>query len=307
MTRTNTFGGLTLQSLEARENPSGNVTATLIGGQLKIDGDDLGNDIRIVQNATSVTVTGRNGTTVNGFTSVRFGATSLEKAEIKMNGGNDILAIARLVTSGDQVIELGDGNDRTNLTGDVTGTLVAIIGGAGDDTVNGTNLTSGGDMSFQLEDGVGRVNLKTATLLKNLTISTKDAADVISATGLSVGEDLLIETAVGNDRVTLDGVDVGRGFGLSTDLGADTVGLTAFTAANADLHTGTGADAVTLGGVGVTENFTLATDSGNDRVNAQVSAGKDLVLDGGGDFDTLTDLGSFGIEKTEVIEFEVIQ
>ena len=51
----------------------------------------------------------------------------------------------------------------------------------------------------------------------------------------------------------------------------------------------------------------LVSDSGNDRVTAQVSAGKDLVLNGGGDFDTLTDLGSIGFEKTEVIEFEVIQ
>lgn len=200
MTRKNTFGGLNLQTLEARKNPSGNVVASLIGGQLKIEGDDFGNDVRIAQNATGVTVTGRNGTLVNGVASVRFAATNLQQAEIKMNGGND----------------------RINLTG----TLVAVIGGQGEDTVNGTNLTSAGDMNFQLEDGIGRVNLNTANLLKNLTTSTKDAADVISATGRTVGEDCTIETALGNDRVTLSNTSVGRGFSLSTDLGADTVSLT---------------------------------------------------------------------------------
>ncbi|MCU0705692.1 MAG: hypothetical protein MUF18_17115 [Fimbriiglobus sp.] len=268
-TRT-TFGGLNLQTLEARENPSGNVTATLIGGQLKIEGDDFANDIRVSQTSTAVTVAGRNGTLVNGVASVRFAAANLQQAEIKMNGGNDVVAIARLVTGGDQVIELGDGNDRINLNGDVTGTLVAVIGGQGDDTVTGTNLTSGGDMNFQLEDGVGRVTLNTATLLKSLTISTKDGADVISATGLSVGEDFAIETALGNDRVSLSGVSVGRGFTLNTDLGVDVVSMANFSAANADIQTGDGNDTVTLSGVNILENITVNTDAGNDTVTAHL-------------------------------------
>ena len=121
------------------------MTASLIGGQLKIEGDAFGNDIRIAQSATAVTITGRNGTLVDGA------ASSLRLAEIKMNAGNDVVAIARLRTAGDQVIELGDGNDRVNLTGDVTGTLVAVVGGQGTDTVAGNNLTSGGDMSFHLD------------------------------------------------------------------------------------------------------------------------------------------------------------
>ena len=63
---------LGLEQLERREVLAGNVAASLRGGDLFLNGDNLANDISITRiGPNSVTIAG-NGTTVNGQAAVTF-------------------------------------------------------------------------------------------------------------------------------------------------------------------------------------------------------------------------------------------
>ncbi len=70
------------------------VGAVTPGGDLNINGDSGNNDIIVTQNADgTITVTGQNGTTVNGQASVTTGQRVTGKVKIKTRGGDDDVTV----------------------------------------------------------------------------------------------------------------------------------------------------------------------------------------------------------------------
>src|SRR5262245_39221837 len=250
---------LGVEPLEGRLTPAGNVTASLVGGQLTVVGDDAANDIRVIQSGSTLTITGQVGTTVNGSASATFSADSLSKAEFTMRGGDDHVFLIALRASNDVVIEMADGDDIVEVSNVRTGNNLTVKGGQGDDLFGVANTTVGGDLNAELDEGEATLFLTRMNIAKNLSVITKDQDDLISIDGaITVGEDLTIETGKGDDIVTV-------------------------------------ADLVTAAPVSVGKSLSIDTDEGNDRVTlVDVVAGEDVNVSTGKGDDTvrLTDVNS---------------
>lgn len=132
---------LTLEALEGREVPAGNITATVTGGRLVLTGDDEANTVEILVTAFAVVLTPDNTTRINagaaGATAVLGTATALRAS---MGNGNDLVythfgedfSLPRGAT-----FDLGEGNDTLRLITDGKLSLgnLAVRGGDGDDLI----------------------------------------------------------------------------------------------------------------------------------------------------------------------------
>lgn len=286
-----------------------NVRALLEGSLLKVTGDNAGNSILISRNvAGDVTVTGRIGTKVNGLTSVRFPRLQLNAAEIRMEGGNDLVTLSGIQTGNDLYINLGAGADRLNTTATVTvGANLTIEGAEGADNIQLTNLTAVEDIYVD-----GGLDALTATLSgldagKSLTIVSDAARDIVSVSNSIVAEVLSIEAKAGNNSVGVYGV-VAFGAFVSADFGVDSVIMQDVLAAeDIGVFTGVGNDSVTLTNLDSGKSLTVSVDAGSDSVSGtNVSVAEDAVFEGGAGTDTMTDRGIFAGVKKEIKEFEIL-
>ncbi len=300
---------LLLTGLIAPLASANNVEALLEGSLLKVTGDNAANSILITQTATGdVTVAGRNGTRVNGLPSVRFPRLALNAAEIRMEGGNDIVTLNGVRTGNDLYINLGAGADRLNTTGPVTvGANLMIEGAEGADNIQLTNLTAVEDIYID-----GGLDALTVALVgldagKSLTVVSDAARDVISISDTVVADMLSIEPKSGNNSVTLDGILALLAM-VTTEAGTDTVTITDLaTIEDLGVFTGAGNDSVSLANVDSGKSIIVSVDLGADTVSgANVSAAQDAVFEGGAGTDTLNDMGISGTVKREFKEFEVI-
>ena len=111
------------------------VTTSLNGGTLTITGDGGADDIAIVGTpGGEITVTGRNGTTVNGSTVV---PGVLGDLLIDLGDGNNVINVDNVFLAGRLDLETGDGNDQVvfGATGVVTsGGICSVNTGAGNDS-----------------------------------------------------------------------------------------------------------------------------------------------------------------------------
>jgi hypothetical protein len=286
-----------------------NVQALLEGSLLKVIGDNASNSILLSRNAAGdVTVVGRNGTKVNGLSSVRFPRLQLNAAEIRMEGGNDQVTLSGIRTGNDLYINLGAGADLLNTSAAVTvGANLTIEGAAGADNIQLTNLTAVEDIYVD-----GGLDALTATLSrlnagKSLTIVSDAARDIVSVSNSIVAEVLSIEAKAGNNSVGVYGVAALAAF-VSTDLGADSVVMQdLMTAEDIGVFTGVGNDSVTLTNLDSAKSLTVSVDAGSDRVSGtNVSVAEDAVFEGGAGTDTITDLGIIAGVKKEIKEFEIL-
>jgi hypothetical protein len=142
------------EALEARDNPAGNVTAFLSGGQLIVIGDALDNAFSIQQNALrDIIIYGVNGTAINGLPAVYVGRGTLSGLFINSGLGNDLVEVLGVQTPGNVTVWTDFGNDGVHLNG-IAANTIGVTTGPGDDIVNefnlftniiGTNLGPGND------------------------------------------------------------------------------------------------------------------------------------------------------------------
>src|SRR5262245_43598107 len=110
-----TFRTLAVERLEERRLLAGNVTASVVNGNLVVSGDSASNDVVIAQTPSGIVVLGQPGTTINGgasFTAV--GVTG--DVRVTLGGGNDTLQAAVAVPR-DLTIDLGSGDDAVTFGG----------------------------------------------------------------------------------------------------------------------------------------------------------------------------------------------
>jgi hypothetical protein len=169
------------------------VTTSLSAGTLTITGDAAADDIAIVgtSNPGEFTVTGRNGTEVNGVA----------------NGSATIGGV-----SGDLVAILGDGHNAIRIDNVFTAGDISITTGTGDDrvTIGATNPVSpAGDLLITTGDGHDIVEEDTTiynTFVVGVNrIQTGDGSDSISLYGASAIGGIFINSGPRNDNVLVVG------------------------------------------------------------------------------------------------------
>jgi hypothetical protein len=300
---------LSLPLVGASNLLANNVVAAREGSLVTIFGDNANNLITISQNsAGDLSVIGRNGTTVNGLTSVRFRQINLNAMEVRMEGGDDVVTFTNVAIANDLYVNLGEGNDRvlTGATPTMVGASVAIEGGMGNEVVSLTNWMVGGDLSINGEGGVLNATLAGVSTGFNTTLIGDSAADIIRLSRCFTGEATWIESKEGADRVTVadhSGLDLF----VNTDVGNDTISLTNIEVQqDIGVFTGTQNDSVSMVNVISGKNLVVSLDSGNDSFYGQlVDVAFDAIFEWGVGTDTFTDRGiSAGIIK-EVKEFEI--
>jgi hypothetical protein len=200
---------LALQTLEGREVPAGNVTASLSGaGVLTLVGDNAGNAITLRVTGTSVTVTGNAGTTVNGQASVSAAAV-VRGVQANMNGGDDVIRsgpVANFLVPGAVNVNLGAGNNTLSLAtaGRVALGSLGVTGGAGNDTVNvaggffrGSTIT--GTVSLALGTGANAVTLRRLVVGGAVSVATGDGADTLTIGSSTFLNTFSADLGAGND------------------------------------------------------------------------------------------------------------
>lgn len=287
-----------------------NVQVALEGSLLKVIGDNLGNDFVISQNiAGDITVTGRNGTTVNGRPSFRLPRVALNAIEMQLEGGNDIVTVRNLQVANDLYANLGEGNDRFDLlAGTNVGVNASVEGGLGADTIRVIDSIVGEDLFVDGGLDALTATVTRATIGKGLTVIGDEAADRVTITDTTMADIGTVETKGGNDRVDVSLV-MAFAFAIDTDRGADIVNASdMMTADDVGVFTGTENDRVTLTNVMSGKNLIVSLDAGADAVTVEgVSVTADAVFEGGAGVDTYTDLGITAGIKLDVKEFEVLR
>ncbi len=303
------FFALVLAGCLAPAVQANNVQAVLEGSLLLVTGDNANNSVLLSRTATGdVIVSGRNGTTVNGLARARFPRLQLNAADIRMEGGNDVVTLSGIQTGNDLYVNLGAGADRLNTSSPVTvGANLTIEAAEGADNIQLGSVTVVEDT--YVDGGLDSLNANISGLVsgKSLTVVSDAARDVIAVSDSTLAEVLSIESKAGNNSISVSRV-VSFAAVISSDLGSDSVAVQdLITSEDFGIFTGAGNDTVTLDNIESGKSITVSVDSGVDSVvGANVSAAEDAVFEGGAGIDTLTDLGIFGGTKKDIKEFEVL-
>jgi len=126
---------LSVEHLETRDVPAGNVSATLSGGALFLAGDQFSNQVSVQQNQLGdIVILGRNGTTINGQPSVYVGRTIPSAFAADMGAGDDHLEVLG-VFAGAITLQGGVGNDSIVLGNVGASGNIEAYGGEQDDNI----------------------------------------------------------------------------------------------------------------------------------------------------------------------------
>jgi hypothetical protein len=311
--RVNSGRKINLESLEQRKLMAGDVAAAFDGTLLTVEGDNFDNQIAITRTVVGdVVITGQNGTLVNGLPSVRYPRAQLNAMEVRMEGGNDTVALRSLQVANDLFVDMGAGNDRLTAPASTIGANMAVMGGEGNDIVQLAGVTVREDLS--IDGGLGTLNasVSIASIDKVMSIIGDEAIDVVSIVGTRVGLDLLVETKGGSDRVTMTDLAAFH-LSINTDsngaVGLDQVTLNRVsTVEDLGIFTGAGNDVVRMTDVTSGKSIKVSLDEGNDRLIAtRVGAAEDAVFEGGAGVDTLENYGIAAGIKREFKEFEILR
>lgn len=269
-----------MESLEVRRVPVGNITAAVQNGVLTVTGDDAANDVEIAGNLSNrVTIAGFNLTKVNGVAPVN------GKSVVTFTGITDVVVVAK------------DGNDRIVIKGNpdpVRFRDITIDSGAGDDVVEIRNVFATDDINVTTQNGKDRVTLAQVNVGGAGVDSNQNDVNINTArTGGSVPDD---------DTVQLDDVSVKRDVSIQTGADADVVqifdpralvpNLAQFaqpTDIGDDLtiDTGDAGDRVNLNRVNVVDQINIELRGGNDILGVVRTTANRFDADGGSGQDTL--------------------
>lgn len=134
---------LSCEPLEGRDNPSGNVTAAVVGGTVIVTGDSDFNRVRIEQDGVgNMFVIGLDGTTVNGQSAVFVGQGTPNGVSVSLNDGQDYLEMANVFAG---AISVQGGNDGDGLYLSNVGAAgnIEVYSGEANDTVFLSGVTAG--------------------------------------------------------------------------------------------------------------------------------------------------------------------
>jgi hypothetical protein len=192
---------------------SGDVIATLVGGNLYITGDAENNYITVKDAGLG---NGRltvdpNGTTVNGSSSDWTTPTPVTgNIIIRMNGGNDTLRLIDFTAPRALTADLGEGENQLIATNVEFGGQATLRGGGGPDGFTLTNIAAVSNVSILGGGGGGLISLDTTEFMKNLSITNGSggAADDFDATDTVIHGNLSVNNGNGGSSLNFN-VDTG--------------------------------------------------------------------------------------------------
>ena len=210
--RSRRIAGLGFERLEDRALLAGNVAASISGGNLRIVGDSLDNQVLVERaGATQVRLTPLGDTTVNGSSEpVTLGGF---KKGISLNAG-----------SGDDEFQFaGEADRKFHVFGNVN-----LNTNSGNDTLEFTNFRVGRVLSISTGDGDDQVL----------------ASGDVGGSGLAVFKPSSIHMGAGNDTVQLANTYFAKNITLNAGAGDDNVDLRAYFQRTAVLNGGPGFDSL---------------------------------------------------------------
>jgi hypothetical protein len=318
---------LSVESLEGRAMMAGNITASVSGGSLNVQGDNVSNGVAIEQTAPNTFRVrtyslGGAATLLNGSTDniqTFFGVTT--DVNITMQGGYDEVRVQHLNGGVARIgrnlnIDGGGWSDNVNvqaLVGRSTGgflivknaTLVLSNSAVPKNLVlsNGAclcnNVTVDGAVSIFGTEEDDQVTLDALTAA-SLTIETLGGRDSVHlASKPQIAGNVNIYTGQGEDAVQIGSLSAQ---GLLIDLGpmnpstsSNGTAVSIFGQSNirheVRINGSEGPDNMSIDGLHVADTFFASLGAGNDRLSISNSSSSEAVLDGGDGFDKLT-LGS---------------
>lgn len=197
---------LVAESLEGRLLLAGNVTAQLSGGWLVVNGDDLGNEVRIAElGGGTYDVVGIGDTTVIGDGPF----TSSKGIKVDLKKGDDLLEVVGdpdpFAVKGGLSIKMGDGEDAVALTsGAVSGATTVDLGkGPGDLSIDDVQFAK--DLTVKAGDAPGTeepwvsISINRSSVTGNLAVTTGKTRDLIELAGVTVTKNVTIKTRDGED------------------------------------------------------------------------------------------------------------
>jgi hypothetical protein len=283
---------------------AGNVSVVLEAGLLKIQGDNLDNQLTVTRAATGdLVITGQTETLINGQASYTLLNPTIGSVDIRMEGGADSLTIRGLQVAKSFFANLGDGNDR----------LTTVAGGLGNDVVRLERTTVRSDVKIDGGEGTSNTTIIDSTLNRSLTLLGHDVGDIVNIRNTDVALSALFNTKGGADRVTLTDFSA-LGVTINTDVlgglsGADRVTLTRVeTVEDLNLYTGAGNDIVAMTDVTSDRSIFARFDAGNDSLTmTRVSAAFEAIFDGSAGFDSAFYVSLFAGTNRDFIEFESVE
>ena len=215
--------------LENRQLMAGDVTATLVSGDLIIEGDNQSNRVIVEEwNSTQIRVFGSDQTTVNGSNGGSVFTVS-DDIRVNLNGGNDALFIRDL--------EL-DGSTHADLI---------INGDAGQDEITIENVDVRRDVSVRGGSLSDRITVDRVSA-RDIAVRGDSGNDNLFVADSTVRQDLLVRAGSGNDDMRVFDTSIRRTFRWFGDSGEN---ATLFINVNTDnmyIYGGADRDRVNLAG-----------------------------------------------------------
>ncbi|MCB9949471.1 MAG: VWA domain-containing protein [Planctomycetaceae bacterium] len=283
-----------VERFEDRTLLSGNVEAFFNGTQLTLIGDAAANelDVHIGVNG-AFTVTGANGTTVNG--QMQFGASSSMLGSIVANlrEGDDVLNIVGQGANTTRLgglgwFQMGEGNDTFRVSDLSMWYGITALGHDGNDVLQVSNVGLG--TSF-FDGGGGNDAVELAQVNARLGVTVRGGAgdDQLSVDQSVVGRWLNLSGDNGADAFRVTGSQVGGHFGIWGGSQNDTVLVQDSNLKFQLTVVGDGGDdAVQVVNNDIRSFLLLTGDGGDDSITADMQrVGGDLLLFGGDGHDAL--------------------
>ncbi|MEZ5940499.1 MAG: peptidylprolyl isomerase [Planctomycetaceae bacterium] len=295
------------ETLETRTLLSGNVSASILNGNLYLNGDSAANELEIVESNGDLIVSGLNSTTINNsasFVLTSGGTTFGGMVFVGLGDGHDSLQIntgAELSSDvyvsdlfgrtsigingatigGDINITTGKGDDLVSLDGATVGGSLRFFAGRGHNLLSISNSTIGGNLSMFADRGEDDVVLEDSTVGGNTWIDTGKKMDSLAFTNTTLSGDFFLNTGEHNDTVLFDGLTVGGKTDLWLWRGNDALKLQGTNDFQGDFFAGGilgKSDALevegtsTFGGSRTEAKFELSTVDA-DLLNTQINTG----------------------------------
>jgi hypothetical protein len=186
----------------SRSHAAGNVVVQLSQGELDVTGDDAANTVVLTGGAdsTTVSVTGLDGTLVNGATDATI--SGVQSLLVQMNDGPDLVEIRQMTLAGRAIVRLGSGDDQLLVEQARFDGRLRIFGNRGRDSVS---LGPSVRVADQLRIETGRDRDFVALAASNfggVVLVTGGGDDVVSFSDLVVGGPTTFFTDGGEDDVS---------------------------------------------------------------------------------------------------------
>lgn len=226
---------------------AGNVQVSTSAVDVDIDGDSAANELSIAYDGDRrISVTGANGTTVNGGASATVAVSG--KLDIRLRDGDDRIVMIGVVLPDDVRVDLGAGRDvfrchESSMEG------LSVTGDAGVDDIIAQLVTVRGDLKLQGRDGRDTINLAFIDIGGKTSLDGGAEDDTFRLDALSPSGPFSLSAGGGNDAVLVLSSQFAAQTAFDLDASDDRITMNSVTADKAVvIDGGGGADTYTDAG-----------------------------------------------------------